>query len=123
MSSTLHPSYANYASPYSAADVMEEGGKEALRLMSKFFSSRDGNIGAGSRWMYENFILKCWLPLLKDGSIFHLISIGETEQKTVNLKLQDGYRCDLFGSLDHAHFGKGSMYLPVFRTLELLTVS
>jgi hypothetical protein len=48
MSSTLHQDYANYASPYIAAVVMEENSKEALRSMAKFFANGDGNIGSGS---------------------------------------------------------------------------
>ena len=94
---------------------MEENSKEALRSMSKFFANGDGNIGYGSGWMYENFILKYWLPTLQPGKIFDLISIGVTKKE--ELKIPVEYKCKSFGSLDHVSFEDGRMYLPVFRTL------
>jgi hypothetical protein len=56
--STIHPAYAHYASPFVAMVVMEESSKVIFRSLSKFFVDGDRNVGSSSGWMYENFILK-----------------------------------------------------------------
>lgn len=87
----------------------------AKRPCARWLNSLRTATGILGLVVYENFILKYWLPILQTDSIFNLICIGET--KTVELKVPSGYKCEPFGSLDHVDFLHGWMYLPVFCTL------
>jgi hypothetical protein len=116
LSTSKHPSYAHYASPFIALIVMEENSKEALRSIAKFFADGDRNVGSGSGWMYENFILKFWLPILRPKQEFKIIVIGEGESME-QFTIPGNYHCEAFGSLKDVAFKDGTMYLPVSRTL------
>lgn len=107
--------YATYASPYIASVVLEENSKIQLASMAKFFESGDRNVGAGSGWMYEGFILKYWLPSLSHPAAFDLAVIGT--QETRPFAIPKGYQCEPFGDLQHVGFKAHVMYLPVARTL------
>ena len=108
-----YPTYARYASPYIATVVLEENSKLALRAMAKFFESGDKNVGAGSGWMYEAFILKYWLPILKQKQKFYLSVVGEDTCRV--LEILKGYNCEAVGSVEDVEFERGTMYLPVAR--------
>ena len=115
LSNTDHEAYAMYASPYIACVVLEENSKIRLESMAQFFSGGDRNVGAGSGWMYEAFVLKFWLPSLQGGTSFALHTIGEDSKHTLNLP--NNYNYEAFGGLDQVVFEEGKMYLPVSRTL------
>jgi hypothetical protein len=116
LSTSEHPSYARYAGPFIALVVMEESSKEALRSIANFFADGDKNVGSGSGWMYENFILKFWLPILRPPKKFKFNVVGEGES-TEQFTIPDNYHCEAFGSLKDVAFKDGTMYLPVSRTL------
>ena len=77
----------------------------------KFFESGDKNVGAGSGWMCEGFILKCWLPILKQKQRFDLRVVGANVCQ--ELEIPQGYTCEAFGSLRDVKFINGTMCLPV----------
>jgi hypothetical protein len=108
--------YVNYASPYIAKLVLEHNSKQALRSMARFFESGDRNVGSGSGWMYENFILSFYLPSLKKHHVATLQLIGSNTD-TINLTLPESYKCVTFGNLNSVAFEDGTMYLPTYRTL------
>ena len=116
LSTCEHRAYAEYASPFIAAFVMEEHSKLVLQSISRFFADGDRNVGAGSGWMYENFILKYWFPILKPNQEFKLLVVGESN-KEENLMIPANYHCEPFGSLKDVDFNDGMMYLPVSRNL------
>jgi hypothetical protein len=67
--------------------------------------------------MYENFILKYWLPILRAQQEFNLIVVGGDGQSTEKFEIPSNYNCEPFGSLQNVLFNNGTMYLPVSRTL------
>jgi hypothetical protein len=68
--------------------------------------------------MYENFILKFWLPILRPKEEFKMFVIGEVDSTTLTLsKIPCNFCCKTFGSLKDVAFKDGTMHLPVSRTL------